>query len=153
MDAEPTPEMRREARELHDVVWKALAALPAEQQETVHLHYVDGLRVETYYAVLSLRIDGKIHGVDARPSDAITLALYARAPIFVAPGMLDLPTVVVVALTGLSLRGSCRPTRGLFPASSQPAPQFLPELLVGEITAGADSFARLRQNPSEPAIF
>jgi hypothetical protein len=45
MDAEPTPEARQEARELHDRIWSALGALPQEQQETVQLHYVDGLRV------------------------------------------------------------------------------------------------------------
>jgi RNA polymerase sigma factor (sigma-70 family) len=242
MDAEPTPDARQEARELHDIVWKALAELPAEQQETVQLHYVDGLRVweiaalvgvpagtvkarlhrargrlrralaaqlgvplesggrpeerltmipvtvddlivrvpkegdirwidlpelapanvgrlrvvllkETdgqrmlpicvgavesnaialalagigtprpmplslmhrvlgmaniaierivvtalrnniFYAVLTLRIDGQSQEVDARPSDAITLALYAGAPVFVTPEMLELPVVV-----------------------------------------------------------
>jgi RNA polymerase sigma factor (sigma-70 family) len=242
MDAEPTPDMRQEARELHDVVWRALAGLPAEQQESVQLHYVDGLRMweiaalvgvpagtvkarlhrargrlrralaaelgvplETgggreeqftmisvtvedlivrvpkqgdvrwidgpgrppvnvgplrvvllkeregqrtlpiwvgaaegnaiglalagiatprpmslslmhrvlgmanipiervvvtalrdniFYAVLTLRIDGQPKEVDARPSDAITLALYAGAPIFVTPEMLELPVVV-----------------------------------------------------------
>ena len=45
MDAEPTPEARQEAHELHDRIWSALGALPQEQQETVTLHYVDGLRV------------------------------------------------------------------------------------------------------------
>ena len=241
MDAEPTPDARQEARELHDVVWKALAELPAEQQETVQLHYVDGLRVweiaalvgvpsgtvkarlhrargrlrralaaelgvplesggrreerltmirvtvddvlvrtpkegevrwfgmaggptnvgwhhiillkerdgqrvlpiwvgafeanaialalagigtprpmslslmhrvlgmaniaieravvtalrdNIFYAVLTLRIDGQPKDADARPSDAITLALYAGAPVFVAPEMLELPVVV-----------------------------------------------------------
>ena len=242
MDAEPTPDARQEARELHDLVWKALAELPAEQQETVQLHYVDGLRVweiaalvgvpagtvkarlhrargrlrralaaelgvplesgrrpeerlamipvtvedliirvpkegdvqwidiperapanvgrlrvvllkerdgqralpiwvgaaeanaialalagigtprpmplslmhrvlglaniaiervvvtalrdNIFYAVLTLRIDGQPQEVDARPSDAITLALYAGAPVFVTPEMLDLPVVV-----------------------------------------------------------
>jgi RNA polymerase sigma factor (sigma-70 family) len=242
MDAEPTPDTRQEARELHDVVWKALAELPAEQRETVQLHYVDGLRVweiaalvgvpagtvkarlhrargrlrcalaaelgvpfesrgrgeerltmipvtvddlivrvpkhgevrvidapghapanagslrvvllkeregeralpiwvgavegnaialalagidtprpmslslmhrvlglanitiervvvtalrdNVFYAVLTLRIDGQPKEVDARPSDAITLALYAGAPVFVTPEMLELPVVV-----------------------------------------------------------
>ena len=242
MDAEPTPDVRQEARELHDIVWKALAALPAEQQETVQLHYVDGLRVweiaalvgvpsgtvkarlhrargrlrralaaelgvplesggrreeqltmipvtvddlivrvpkdgdvrwidiperapanvgrlrvvllkerdgqrtlpiwvgavegnaialalagigtprpmslslmhrvlglaniaiervvvtalrdNIFYAVLTLRIDGQPQEVDARPSDAITLAVYAGAPVFVTPEMLELPVVV-----------------------------------------------------------
>jgi RNA polymerase sigma factor (sigma-70 family) len=242
MGAEPTPDARHEARELHDIVWKALAELPAEQQETVQLHYVDGLRVweiaalvgvpsgtvkarlhrargrlrrvlaaqlgvplegggrpeerltmipvtvddlvvrvpkeghiqwidipelppanvgrlrvvllkerdgqrmlpiwvgavesnaialalagistprpmtlslmhrvlglaniaidrvvvttlrdNIFYAVLTLRIDGQPQEVDARPSDAITLALYAGAPVFVTPEMLELPVVV-----------------------------------------------------------
>ena len=242
MDAEPTPDVRQEARELHDIVWKALAELPAEQQETVQLHYVDGLRVweiaalvgvpsgtvkarlhrargrlrralaaelgvplesggrreerltmipvtvddlilrvpkdgdvrwidiperapanvgrlrvillkerdgqrtlpiwvgavegnaialalagigtprpmslslmhrvlglaniaiervvvtalrdNIFYAVLTLRIDGQPQEVDARPSDAITLAVYAGAPVFVTPEMLELPVVV-----------------------------------------------------------
>jgi RNA polymerase sigma factor (sigma-70 family) len=242
MGAEPTPDMRQEARELHDIVWGALAELPVEQQEIVQLHYVDGLRVweiaalvgvpagtvkarlhrargrlrraiaaelgvplegggrreeqltmisvtvedlivrvpkdgdvrwidgpgrppanvgplrvvllkeregprtlpiwvgategnaiglalagiatprpmslslmhrvlgmahipiervvitklrdDIFYAVLTLRIDGQPKEVDARPSDAITLALYARAPIFVTPEMLELPVVV-----------------------------------------------------------
>jgi RNA polymerase sigma factor (sigma-70 family) len=241
MDAEPTPDARHEARELHDVVWKALAELPSEQQETVQLHYVDGLRVweiaalvgvpagtvkarlhrargrlrrvlaaelgvplesggrpeerltmipvtvddvlvrtpkegevrwfgmaggptnvgwhhiillkerdgqrvlpiwvgafeahaialalagiatprpmslslmhrvlglaniaiervvittlrdNIFYAVLTLRIEGQLQEVDARPSDAITLALYAGAPVFVTPEMLELPVVV-----------------------------------------------------------
>lgn len=242
VDAEPTPDARQEARELHDIVWKALADLPAEQQETVQLHYVDGLRVweiaalvgvpagtvkarlhrargrlrralaaelgvplesggrreerltmipvtvedlivrvpkdgdvrwidipgrppanvgpqrvvllkeregqrtlpiwigaaegnaiglalagiatprpmslslmhrvlgmanipiervvvtalrdNIFYAVLTLRIDGQPKEVDARPSDAITLALYASAPVFVAPEILELPVVV-----------------------------------------------------------
>ena len=241
MDVEPPPDARQEARELHDLVWNALVELPAEQQETVQLHYVDGLRVweiaalvgvpagtvkarlhrargrlrralaaelgvplesggrreertmipvlvddlivrvpkegdvrwitipggppanvghlrvvllkerdgdrvlpiwvgvfegdaialalagiETarpmslslmyrvlgmadiaiervvvtalrdniFYAVLTLRIDGQPKEVDARPSDAITLALYAGAPILVTPEMLELPVVV-----------------------------------------------------------
>ena len=241
MDAEPTPEARQEARELHDRIWSALGALPQEQQETVQLHYVDGLRVweiaalvgvpagtvkarlhrargrlrrtlavelgvpldmggrrqeekmipvtvddlifrvpkegeirylqvpewrppnvgalrvvllkeregqralpiwvgavegdaialalagigtprpmslslmyrvlgaadiaiervvvtalrdNIFYATLTLKIGGTLHEIDARPSDAITLALYAGAPVFVTPEMLELPIVV-----------------------------------------------------------
>ena len=39
--------------------------------------------------MLALRIGGKLHEVDARPSDAVTLALYAGAPIFVTPEMME----------------------------------------------------------------
>jgi hypothetical protein len=55
---------------------------------------VTKLRDNIFYAVLTLRIDGQPKEVDARPSDAVTLALYARAPIFVTPEMLELPIVV-----------------------------------------------------------
>jgi bifunctional DNase/RNase len=54
---------------------------------------VTALRRDIFYAVLSLRIDGQPREVDARPSDAITLALYAGAPVFVTPEMLELPVV------------------------------------------------------------
>jgi len=55
---------------------------------------VTALRDNIFYAVLTLRIDGQPKDADARPSDAITLALYAGAPVFVAPEMLELPVVV-----------------------------------------------------------
>jgi uncharacterized protein len=52
---------------------------------------VTALRDNIFYAVLTLRIDGQPQESDARPSDAITLALYAGAPVFVTPEMLELP--------------------------------------------------------------
>jgi len=243
IDAEPSPEARQEARELHDHVWQALAELPAEQQEAVQLHYVEGLHVweiaalvgvpsgtvkarlhrargrlrhllaaefgttaergvrreeeiamvevtvddvvvrapqdgeahwlaqakeyklgywrvvllkerdgeralpiwvgpsegdalamrlaglstvrpmslaltarvlevagitvervvvnalrdNTFYASLCVRVGGRLHEVDARPSDAITLALHTGAPLFVTPEMLELPIVITAA--------------------------------------------------------
>jgi bifunctional DNase/RNase len=55
---------------------------------------VTALRDSIFYAVLALRIGDRQHEVDARPSDAIALALYRRAPIFVTPEMLALPIVI-----------------------------------------------------------
>jgi RNA polymerase sigma factor (sigma-70 family) len=46
---------------------------------------VTALRENTYFATIWIRANGAVHEVDARPSDAIALALYADAPIFVAP--------------------------------------------------------------------
>jgi Domain of unknown function (DUF151) len=59
-----------------------------------------------FYAVLTLRIDGQPQEVDARPSDAITLALYAGAPVFVTPELLELPVVVTApdALPALEMQ-------------------------------------------------
>jgi RNA polymerase sigma factor (sigma-70 family) len=62
---------------------------------TVERVVVNALRNETFYALLCLRIDGRLHEVDARPSDAIILALHTGAPLFVTPEMLELPVVVI----------------------------------------------------------
>lgn len=55
---------------------------------------VSALRDNIFYAVLTFRVDGQRREIDARPSDAIALALYASAPVFVTPEMLALPFVV-----------------------------------------------------------
>jgi len=52
------------------------------------------LRDNIFYASLVLRIGGRPHEVDARPSDAIAIALQSRAPIFVTPEILALPFVI-----------------------------------------------------------
>jgi uncharacterized protein len=46
---------------------------------------VTALRENTYFATIWINANGEEHEVDARPSDAITLALQANAPIFIAP--------------------------------------------------------------------
>jgi bifunctional DNase/RNase len=46
---------------------------------------VTALRDRTYFARLWIRANGAVHEVDARPRDAIALALHADAPIFVTP--------------------------------------------------------------------
>ena len=58
---------------------------------------VTALRDDIFYAVMTLRIDGKPQDVDARPSDALTLALYGGAPVFATPEMLALPGVINAA--------------------------------------------------------
>jgi RNA polymerase sigma factor (sigma-70 family) len=50
---------------------------------------VTALRENIYYATMWVKIRGKIHEVDARPSDAVTLALRKKAPIFVMPEVLE----------------------------------------------------------------
>jgi uncharacterized protein len=57
---------------------------------------VTALRDNVFHAGLSVRIGDRLHEVDARPSDAITLALYKNAPIFVASEMMTLPAVIEV---------------------------------------------------------
>ncbi len=47
------------------------------------------LQNDTFYAKLSLQLDGKVVEVDSRPSDAIALAVRAGVPIYVADSVLD----------------------------------------------------------------
>jgi uncharacterized protein len=50
---------------------------------------VTALRDNVYYATMWVEIRGKVHEIDARPSDAITLSIRVDAPIFVSPEVLD----------------------------------------------------------------
>ncbi|MBM4284281.1 MAG: bifunctional nuclease family protein [Deltaproteobacteria bacterium] len=47
------------------------------------------LRDNTYFALIHLSRDGEEITIDARPSDAIALALRSKAPIFVAEGVIQ----------------------------------------------------------------
>ncbi len=49
---------------------------------------VTALRENTYLATMWIRANGTVHEIDARPSDAIALALQTDAPIFVTPDTL-----------------------------------------------------------------
>jgi RNA polymerase sigma factor (sigma-70 family) len=50
---------------------------------------VTSLRDNTYYATMWVKVRNRMHEVDARPSDAVTLALHMKAPIFVTPEVLE----------------------------------------------------------------
>ena len=69
----------------HDLLQSLLRTFDA----TVDKIVVSDLRENTYFALIHLRIGEAIHTVDARPSDALALALRAGAPIFVEETVLD----------------------------------------------------------------
>jgi RNA polymerase sigma factor (sigma-70 family) len=66
---------------------------------------ISALRAEVFYATAHLRLDGEIQTVDARPSDAIALALHLGAPLFVAPDVLAENGVAVPEGQGPTRRG------------------------------------------------
>ena len=70
----------------HDLMAALVGKLGAEVVRVT----IDDLREETYYAKVVVRrgADDEV-SVDARPSDAITLALKTQVPIFVAERVLD----------------------------------------------------------------
>ena len=69
----------------HDLLRNVIADLDAAVQRIV----VSDLQENTFYAVIYLTVRGETVGIDARPSDAIALALRTRAPIFVEEGVID----------------------------------------------------------------
>jgi hypothetical protein len=50
---------------------------------------VVALRDETYYGNIMLQVDGAVHNIDSRPSDAINLAVRKGVPIFVARDVME----------------------------------------------------------------
>jgi bifunctional DNase/RNase len=77
----------------HDLM-KTILGLCAIQVDRVEVH---DLRNETFFATLFLvRPDGSRLAIDARPSDAIALALRAHAPIFVAKKVVEKARRMVV---------------------------------------------------------
>jgi len=69
----------------HDLLRQVLDQLGATVEKIV----ISDLRESTFFAVIHLRQGELAVPVDARPSDAIALALRANAPIFVLRSVLD----------------------------------------------------------------
>jgi bifunctional DNase/RNase len=69
----------------HDLAQRLVEGLQGDVERVT----VTELRDGTYYAVIALRRDGRRVEIDARPSDAIALALRTAAPLFVREGLLE----------------------------------------------------------------
>jgi bifunctional DNase/RNase len=68
----------------HDLLVQVLRTLNA----VVEAITVTELRNVTYYSEIALRAGGTLHRLDARPSDAIALAVRLDTPMFAVPGLL-----------------------------------------------------------------
>jgi len=69
----------------HDLSLKMVAALGGQVQRIV----VNQLVEKTFYAAIELIMNGQQHQLDARPSDAIALAVRVGAPIYVAREVIE----------------------------------------------------------------
>lgn len=69
----------------HDLLTDVLARLGVTLERVV----VSDVRDSTYFAVMTLREDGQVREIDARPSDALALALRTGADVFVADEVLQ----------------------------------------------------------------
>ncbi len=69
----------------HDLVADMLSQLEARIVRIA----VTELRENTFYAVITVSVDGAEIEVDSRPSDAIALAVRAQAPIYAADSVIE----------------------------------------------------------------
>ncbi len=69
----------------HDLIRSILQELGATLVRVV----IHDLRDSTFFAYLELKREGETTLVDVRPSDALALALRAKAPVFVHPRVLE----------------------------------------------------------------
>ncbi len=69
----------------HDLLRNLIQDLKAAVDKIV----VCDLKDNTFYALIHLRLGGELVAIDARPSDALALALRVRAPIYVEDSVID----------------------------------------------------------------
>jgi bifunctional DNase/RNase len=69
----------------HDLLKNIIGDLDATVQKIV----VCDLKENTFFALIHILVNGQTIAVDARPSDAIALALRAKAPIFVEDAVIE----------------------------------------------------------------
>jgi uncharacterized protein len=74
----------------HDLLCNVLTELGA----TVECIEITDLRENTYFASIHLQISGTRRTVDARPSDAISLALRTKSPIYVDRRVIETSSVL-----------------------------------------------------------
>jgi hypothetical protein len=69
----------------HDLLCALIGKLGCRLTKVV----IDDLWNEVYYARLHVALDGQTMTIDARPSDSVAMALRAKAPLFVAPSVME----------------------------------------------------------------
>jgi bifunctional DNase/RNase len=74
----------------HDLLRNVLAELGA----TVQCVEITDLKDNTYFALIHIHINGSERTIDARPSDAISLALRTKSPIYVNKRVIETSSVL-----------------------------------------------------------
>lgn len=82
----------------HDLIKNILEGMNA----TVARVVVNDLKESTFYATLFLTVDGQEVRIDARPSDAIAVALRVQAPIYVTQDVIERAGSIDVSDQGLA---------------------------------------------------
>jgi hypothetical protein len=74
----------------HDLLRNLLKELGA----TVECVQITDLKDNTYFAAIHLRINGDLRLIDSRPSDAISLALRTKSPIYVDKRVIESSSIL-----------------------------------------------------------
>lgn len=85
----------------HDLFKNVIAELDGKVLRTE----ICALKDETFYARLIIQISGKTMTIDARPSDAIAMALRFSAPIFVDESVMNEAGVIIPEAQGTAIDG------------------------------------------------
>ena len=80
----------------HDLLHSIVDALKA----TINSITVTDLKNDTFYAKITLNMDGGQVEIDSRPSDALALAVRVEAPIYVEESVLDRASILLDKETG-----------------------------------------------------
>ena len=80
----------------HDLLRSIIDTLGA----SVNHILVNDLESDTFYAKIIINVDGKSLEIDARPSDAIALAVRAKAPIYAEDNVLEKAGILLDKETG-----------------------------------------------------
>ena len=80
----------------HDLLRSLIDALGASVNSVI----VNDLKNDTFYAKITLDVDGGQMEVDSRPSDALALAVRVEAPIYVEESVLDKAGILLDKETG-----------------------------------------------------
>jgi uncharacterized protein len=79
----------------HDLIWNILKAMGAIVEKIVVTDLING----TFLADMHIKHSEKLYKIDARPSDAIAIALRASSPIFVDDKVFDKCPVIEKPIT------------------------------------------------------
>jgi len=70
----------------HDLMYSLIKSMGGEIEKIE----ITELKEQTFYAVITIKLNGQTIGIDARPSDSLALALKAKAPIFVSENLFNM---------------------------------------------------------------
>jgi uncharacterized protein len=77
----------------HDLFKDVLEELTVDVEQVLINDLIEG----TFFAIITMLVDGSKHEISARPSDAIALAVRMEVPIFAEEKVLDEASIVIEA--------------------------------------------------------